>query len=221
MPTRTPEERAASRAETRRRARLAARGELSADDEVTAEPEPTRERVGLFERFFPAAPPLPNRVDPLAKFDRTGPLRPLRERIHLLRHNPLAWMLPSLTCFVGYYLSETNRGNTLGLAGMFLTFGSLIAAGWFGWQRPALFGTITALIAFALVWGIVIATVTERAGDPTALGSPLELAGLLLLQGVIQGGLGFLGGWYGGYLRRRQAQVSADTRRASAGRRRG
>jgi len=220
MPTRTPEERAASRAETRRRARLAARGELTADEEVTADPEPAGERGGLFNRLFPAAPPLPNRVDPLAKFDRTGPLRPLRERIYLLRRNPLAWMLPSLICFVGYYLSETNRGNTLGLVGMFLTFGSLIAAGWYGWQRPALFGTITALIAFVMVWGIFLATVAERAGDPT-LGSPLELTGLLLLQAVIQGGLGFLGGWYGGYLRRRQAQVSAQARRASAGRRRG
>lgn len=184
------------------------------------DPEPARERGGLFSRLFPAAPPLPNRVDPLAKFDRSGPLRPLRERIYLLRRNPLAWMLPSLACFVGYYLSETNRGNTLGLVGMFLTFGSLIAAGWFGWQRPALFGTLTALIAFAMVWGIFLATVAERAGDPT-LGSPLELASLLLLQAVIQGGLGFLGGWYGGYLRRRQAQVSADARRATAGRRRG
>lgn len=221
MPTRTPEERAASRAETRRRARLAARGELIAEEEeVAADLEPGRERGGLFSRLFPAAPPLPNRVDPLAKFDRSGPLRPLRERIYLLRRNPLAWMLPSLACFVGYYLSETNRGNTLGLVGMFLTFGSLIAAGWFGWQRPALFGTLTALIAFVMVWGIFLATIAERAGDPT-LGSPLELASLLLLQAVIQGGLGFLGGWYGGYLRRRQAQVSADARRASAGRRRG
>jgi hypothetical protein len=48
----------------------------------------------------------------------------------------------------------------------------------------------------------------------------MELAASFLLQGLIQGGLGFLGGWYGGYLRRRQAQVAAETRRTASARRR-
>jgi hypothetical protein len=34
------------------------------------------------------------------------------------------------------------------------------------------------------------------------------------MRGIYQAGLGFLGGWYGGYLRRRQTQMGAtDTRR--------
>lgn len=221
MPIRTTEEQAASRAEARRRARLAARGELPAEEAVVGDPAPPARRGGFFERLFPAAPPLPNRLDPLAKFDRAAPLRPIRERVYLLRHNLLAWMLPSLTCFVGYFGSLTGGGTALGLIGTFVTFGSLIAAGWFGWQRPTLYGTVTALIAFVLVWGVVLATFAGRGVGPTAFGEPLEVAGAFVFQGVIQGGLGFLGGWYGGYLRRRQAQVTAESRRASAGRRKG
>ena len=161
MPTRTPEERAASRAEARRRARLSTRGELPPDEELGTDGDaPPPERGSLFGRLFPSAPPLPDRADPLAKFDRSGPLRPVRERLYLLRKNPLAWMLPSLTCFVGYFGSMTGGGQTLGLVGTFLTFGSLIAAGWIGWQRPSLYGTVTALIGFALVWVVVLACQT-------------------------------------------------------------
>ncbi|MCA1588016.1 MAG: hypothetical protein LC744_05035 [Chloroflexi bacterium] len=220
MPTRTPEERAASRAEARRRARLSARGELTPEEPTGDDSDPTPSRGGFFGRLFPPAPPLPNRPDPLAKFNRHAPLRPLRERMYLLRRNPLPWVLPSLTCFIGYFLSQTNRGNTLALIATFLTFGSVIAAGWFGWQRPSLFGTVAALIAFVLFWVVVILTVADRGAGPTDFGEPLELAASFLLQGLIQGGLGFLGGWYGGYLRRRQTQVAAETRTASARRRR-
>jgi len=220
MPTRTPEERAASRAEARRRARLSARGELPPEEPTSDDPDPAPDRGGFFGRLFPPAPPLPNRPDPLAKFDRTAPLRPIRERIYLLRRNPVPWVVASLTCFIGYYVSETNRGNTLGLIGTFLTFGSIIAAGWFGWQRPQLFGIVTALIAFALFWAVIVVTVAQRGAGPTDFGEPIELAASFLLQGVIQGGLGFLGGWYGGYLRRRQAQVSAEARGSASARRR-
>jgi hypothetical protein len=220
MPTRTAEERAASRAEARRRARLAARGEAP---ELEVEPDTSpapAERRGMFERLFPPAPPLPNRTDPLAKFDRSGPLRPVRERLYLLRKNLLAWMLPSLACFVGYFASLTGQGSVIGLVGTFLTFGSLIAAGWYGWQRPTLYGTVTALIAFAIVWFVLLAAFAEQGAGPTTFGTPLELVGAFAFQGLVQGGLGFLGGWYGGYLRRRQAQVTAESR-AAAGRRRG
>ena len=51
----------------------------------------------------------------------------------------------------------------------------------------------------------------EGAG-PNAL--PAQWATTILFEGLYQAGLGFIGGWYGGYLRRRQAQVSAQTRRA-------
>jgi len=220
MPTRTPEERAASRAEARRRARLSTRGELPYEEPESDDPDPAPDRGSFFGRLFPSAPPLPNRPDPLAKFDRSGPLRPVRERLYLLRKNPLAWMLPSLTCFVGYFGSMTGGGSALGLIGTFVTFGSLIAAGWIGWQRPSLYGTVTALVGFALVWAVVLATFAGRGVGPTAFGDPLEVGGSFLLQGAVQGGLGFIGGWYGGYLRRRQTQVSAKARRTAPSRRR-
>jgi hypothetical protein len=198
-----------------------ARGEV-APDEADPEPEAAApaQRGGFFDRLFPPAPPLPNRTDPLAKFDRSAPLTPVRERLYLLRKNLLAWMLPSLVCFVGYFGSLTGGGTPFGLIGTFLTFGSLIAAGWFGWQRPTLYGTVTALIAFVLVWFVVFAAFAERGAGPSAFGEPVEVIGAFAFQAIIQGGLGFLGGWYGGYLRRRQAQVTAESR-AAAGRRRG
>lgn len=220
MPTRTPEERAASRAEARRRARLSARGELPAEELSGDDPDPAPDRGSFFGRLFPSAPPLANRPDPLAKFDRNAPLRAIRERLYLLRKNPLAWVLPSLTCFVGYFGSMTGGGSGLGLVGTFVTFGSLIAAGWFGWQRPSLFGTVTALIGFVMVWAVVFASFTGQGVGPTTFGEPLEVLGSFLLQGAVQGGLGFLGGWYGGYLRRRQAQVSAEARRTAPARQR-
>lgn len=216
MSTRTPEERAASRAEARRRARLAARGEPAATEAETGEPVPVtrRDGGGLLARLFPSAPPLPNRTDPLAKFDRTGPLPAIRERVYLLRRNPVPWVLASLTCFAGYYASLTGGGSALGLLGTFLTFGSIIAAGWFGWQRPALFGTVTALIGFGLMWAVFLATFAGFGLAPSEVVEPLEVIPAF----VLQAGLGYLGGWYGGYLRRRQAQVTADTRAARASR---
>lgn len=216
MPTRTAEERAASRAEARRRARLAARGEHVAEDAPVEEPEPER-RQTLLGRLFPPAPPLPNRPDPLEKFDRGGPLPAVREPLHLLRRNPLAWMLPSLTCFIGYFLSLEGGRNVLSLLGTFLTFGSIIAAGWFGWQRPALFGTVTAVLGYGLLLAVVTATlVTLGEGDPLALNDSLQLVVGFALQAL----LGLVGGWYGGYLRRRQAHVTAEARRTAAARRR-
>lgn len=220
MSTRTPEERAASRAEARRRARLSARGEPLPDEPVIEEPEAPAARGSFLGRLFPPAPPLPNRPDPLAKFDRTGPLRPIRERLYLLRKNPLAWVVPSLPCFIGFYLSETNRGDALSLVATFLTFGSIIAAGWIGWQRPSLYGTVTALIGVALVWAVAVFSFASSGVGPGEFGGPLEVAGPFVFYAAVQGALGFLGGWYGGYLRRRQTQVSAEARRTAPTRRR-
>ena len=216
MPTRTAEERAASRAEARRRARLAARGEHLPEPETVEEAHPER-RPTFFGRLFPPAPPLPNRPDPLEKFDRSAPLAAVREPLYLLRRNPLAWMVPSLTCFIGYFLSLEGGRNVLSLLGTFLTFGSIIAAGWFGWQRPALFGTVTAVLGYGLLLAVVTATlVTLGEGDPLALNDSLQLVVGFALQAL----LGLVGGWYGGYLRRRQAHVTAESRRATAARRR-
>lgn len=213
MSTRTNEERARSRAEARRRARLAARGEpIETDEEEADEPAPAP-RGGFLTRLFPPAPPLPNRPDPLAGFDRNGPMRPIRERLFLLRSNVLAWVLPGILAFFGFFASIFYAQGFLGLIGTFLLFGALIAAGWFGWQRPTLFGTAAALISFILSAAFIVWTFASQGAGPDTFGTPGQVAIELFLQAAYQAGLGFLGGWYGGYLRRRQTQLSSEVRR--------
>jgi hypothetical protein len=201
-----------SRAEARRRARLAARGELPEDEEEPEEDE-RQARGGFLTRLFPPAPPLPNRPDPLAGFDSSGPLRPVRERAFLLRRNLPAWVVTGALAFVGY-LGSAIYGNTIpGLLGNFLLFGSLIAAGWFGWQRPTLFGTAASLLSFVLAVGWIVTDFALRGAGPDTFGTSGNALASLVLRAVYQGALGFLGGWYGGYLRRRQTQLSAQSRR--------
>jgi hypothetical protein len=201
------------RAEARRRARLAARGEPPADEETEPEEAERPARGGFLTTLFPPAPPLPNRPDPLASFEASGPLRPVRERAFLLGRNLPAWVVTGILAFVGY-LGSAIYGNTLlGLLGNFVLFGSLIAAGWFGWQRPTLFGTAASLLSFVLVTAFVLVSFGQQGAGPETFGSTGEVVGSLALRGLYQAGLGFLGGWYGGYLRRRQTQLSAGARR--------
>jgi len=207
MSTRSTDE----RAEARRRARLAARGELPEDDIEEVEPEAAPRR-GVLQRLFPPAPPLPNRPDPLAGFDPSRPLRPVRERLFLLRRNPMAWVLPGVAAFVGYLASVFYGNSILGLLGTFVLFGALIAAGWFGWQRPTLFGTSASLLSYVLVTALILVQLGQMGVGPDTLG-PERVLPDLTLRAVYQAGLGFLGGWYGGYLRRRQTQLSSDAKR--------
>jgi hypothetical protein len=200
-----------TRAEARRRARMAARGELP----EPAEPEDDElrrpaSRGGLLTRMFPPAPPLAGRPDPLAGYQGSGPLRFIGERAYLLRHNLLAWVLPGIAAFVGYVASLSYGSSVLGLIGTFVMFGSLIAAGWFGWQRPTLFGTAAAIIGFILASALVLLSFARLGVGPDTFG--VGAIGQLFIQALYLSGLGFLGGWYGGYLRRRQAQLSAQVR---------
>jgi len=180
-----------SRAEARRRARLVARGELPEDE------------------------PQPEEVERPARggFDASGPLRPVRARAFLLGRNLPAWVVTGVVAFTGYLASAFYGNSFVGLIGNFVLFGSLIAAGWFGWQRPTLFGTAASLLSFVLVSAFVIVSFAQRGVGPETFGSTGEVIGSLVLRGLYQGGLGFLGGWYGGYLRRRQTQLSAQARR--------
>ena len=204
------DDRSASRAEARRRARLAARGELEPPDADEPEPDPRRDRGGFLTRIFPPAPPLPNRPDPLAGYTGSGPLRPIGERAFLLRRNPLAWLLPGIGAFAGLIASLSFGSSPLGLVGTFLLFGSLIAAGWFGWQRPTLYGTAAALLGYLVALSLIFSFFSSRGAGVEAFGSAAEVIGGFVLQGVYYSGLGFIGGWYGGYLRRRQTQLSGE-----------
>jgi hypothetical protein len=161
--------------------------------------------------MFPPAPALPGRPDPLRGFAGKGPLRPITVRLHLLRHNSFAWILPGLGAFVGYIASLSyGAENVLGLVGTFIMFGSLIAAGWFGWQRPTLFGTAAGILGFAAATALILVSFAGQGAGPDTFG--LSAIWQLFFQALYLSGLGFLGGWYGGYLRRRQTQLSADQR---------
>ncbi len=206
------DDRSASRAEARRRARLAARGELPEPDEAVPDEEPPRrDRGGFLARMFPTAPPLPNRPDPLAGYAGDGPMRPVTERLYLLRRNLLPWVVAGIGAFVGYLASLSyGAENVLGLLGTFIMFGSLIGAGWFGWQRPTLYGTAAGVLGFAIATAIVLFSFARQGAGPDTFG--IAAIGQLFIQALYLAGLGFIGGWYGGYLRRRQTQLSADQR---------
>lgn len=193
---------------------MAARGELPPEDSPVTEAEPAEQRGGLLTRLFPPAPPLPDRPDPLVGFNRDGPLRPVREGVFLLRRNLLAWVVPGIVAFFGYFASQYYGGdNLLGLLGSFVMFGALIAAGWIGWQRPALFGTVAGVLSYLLVAGLAFFTFAQRGAGAETFGGIGPLLGSIAIGAVVQAGFGFVGGWYGGYLRRRQTQLNASSGR--------
>lgn len=200
------------RAEARRRARLAARGELPEAEETEPEPGPSTQRGGFLGRMFPSAPPLPDRPNPLTGFTGSGPLRPIAERAFLLRRNLISWVLPAMVAFFGLMASLSDRESVLGLMGTFVLFGALIAAGWFGWQRPTLYGTAAALLGYFVALALIFTFFSSRGVGTSAFGTPLEVISSFTLQALFYGALGFIGGWYGGYLRRRQVQIGADQR---------
>jgi hypothetical protein len=202
------------RAEARRRARLAARGELPPEEPVDVEEEASS-RGGFLGRIFPAAPPLPGMPDPLAGFDHSGPLRPVRERFFLLRQSPLIWILGGIVVFFGVIAQRSWGTEIYGLIGTVALFGGLIAAGWYGWRRPTLYGVAAALLGWALASAFVLYWFAAQGAPPGVVVTGTSVATRLVIDALYQAGLGFLGGWYGGYLRRRQAQLSAQ-----AGRRR-
>jgi hypothetical protein len=206
------DDRPLTRAEARRRARLAARGELPQAEDVEPEPAPAPRGGGILGRIFPPVPPLPGKPDPLAGYAGSGALRPVSVRLFLLRHNLLAWLPTGLLAFLGLIASLTYGPNPIGLVGTFALFGAIIAAGWFGWQRPTLFGTAAAAVGFTLTLLLIVLFFSSRGAGITAFGTPLEVVGGWILQGIYYLALGFLGGWYGGYLRRRQAQLGATQR---------
>lgn len=216
MSTRTSRDRDASRAEARRRSRLAARGELpeTADEraEPGAETGPESRQPGLLRRIFPPAPPLPDKPDPMRGFDREGPVSAVRERWFLLRQNLLAWLLPGALSFLGLYASFFYGGSFIGLVATFIQFGALIAAGWFGWQRPTLFGTTAGAIGGTLTAALVLVDFARLGVEAESVGGTGAVISQALVTIVWQAAFGFIGGWYGGYLRRRQTQVNRQIR---------
>ncbi len=167
----------------------------------TRKSHPSDAAATFLGRIFPPAPPLPGRPDPLVGFHYTGPLRVVVAGAYLLARNPLSWVLPGLI----WAAARLVTGSSFeAVVASLVSFGVLIAAGWFGWQQPSLFGAA----AGALGYVAFLVVIAFAAPALYAFVAPEAV----VLNGVLYIGLGLISGWYGGYLRRRQAQVGADAR---------
>jgi hypothetical protein len=221
---------AASRAEARRRARQIDRGEESAEDDEEASADDAQPRPaatgGLLSRLFPPAPPLPNKPDPLAGFGYQGPFRSAVAGLYLLGNHPRAWVPMGIAWAVAQTFSSVNRTARDAFFARFDTLPpnyalldtviqivgamAILAAGWFGWQRPWLFG-VGAVVGGTLIRAtfVVLLPISGSSG-------PGEIATLFLaitLDSLPLVVFGAFLGWYGGYLRRRLAVAQPPPQR--------
>ena len=106
-----------SRAEARRRARLAAQGQTGdlegEENEADQAPPAPAAAGGFLQRLVPPAPPLPGKGDPLAGFTYTGPVVPLVSSLWLLLRNPISWLVPALIWMVAWPFSLGGGTNAL------------------------------------------------------------------------------------------------------------
>jgi len=211
---------AASRAEARRRARLIAQGRVpdeEEDEQVVATPA-RAPSPSLFQRIFPPAAPLPGRPDPMLGFTYAGRLRPVVAQLWLVRRNPLAGIGMGVLWAVAYVLTVQYAGELVGTLASFVSFGSLVAAGWIGWQRPWLYGLVAAVVGYLAYAGFVVYLIVSDTSISTGGQPTTQIATYLVTNGVLQTAIGALAGFYGGYLRRRINDPA--TRQAAAARRR-
>jgi hypothetical protein len=220
MPKKTAAQRDAERrAEARRRARLQAQGRIP-DAEVEEEEADAPARPGtlsFFQRLFPATAPLPGKEDPMAGFTYTGRFRPLVANLWLIPRNLYAGIGMGVLWAAAYILTVQEARSTIGTVASFVSFGSLVAAGWFGWQRPWLYGLVAAVVGYILYSGFFIYLVATDTAAASVI-TTSQVTAYLLTNGLVQAGIGALAGFYGGYLRRRLADPA--NRQAAAARRR-
>lgn len=199
---------ATSRAEARRRARLRAQGRELEEEVIEEEPRArtgTRPAgAGMLERFFPAAPPLPGRRDPLAGYTYSGPFSGIVSGLYLLARSPRWWVIPGAIWAVSEVTARLAVGGVLvATLSSVVAFGALIGAGWFGWQRPWAFGLAAAVLGIGMFAAIVGMAITMAEADVGVRGAALYIG--LFTNETFQLFFGAIAGWYGGYLRRRLA----------------
>jgi hypothetical protein len=203
-----------SRAEARRRARLAAQGQVAdveIDDEAAPTPPSNATVGGFLARLIPPAPPLSGKGDPLAGFTYNGPARSMVAALWLLVRHPLYWLVPALIWMGAWPFQAGFGGATASLVGSVVQYVALIGAGWVGWQRPWLFAIAGVLVGWgAVAWYFVLY------GTRSGVIAPDQVLVALATQTALQLLVAFVAGWYGGYLRRRLADQRprpAETRR--------
>jgi hypothetical protein len=169
MPSRPPSRSDRSRAEARRRARLAAQGEPAEDADLDdSSPASPPASGGFLSRVFPPAPPLRGHERPLEGFDYVGSqrFRGISETIWILARNPLAWIGAGAVWAVSRLLTDTSA---VGIAMSVVSFGSLIAAGWFGWRRPWLYGAAAALLGWIAVLLVLVTLLVTNPDQVSSL----------------------------------------------------
>ena len=97
----------------RRRARIAAEARSSRRRRSRPSRSRLRGEAASFVVSFPPHRSSPA-AGPLAGFDPSGPLRPIRERAYLLRQNLLAWLGTGLIAFLGFFASFYYAADLLG-----------------------------------------------------------------------------------------------------------
>ena len=206
------------KAEVRRRARLQAQGRLEEwDEQEPVEAAPAARPPSMLSRLFPPAASLPGKGDPLAGFHYTGRFRPVVSSLWLIPRNPFAGIVMGILWAAFYIVTIQYARSMIGSVASFASFGTLVAAGWIGWQRPWLYGFVAAVIGYLLytVYVIIALAGNPALDQPGAAG---QAALFLFTNGVLQAGIGALAGFYGGYLRRRMADPA--NRQTTAARRR-
>jgi hypothetical protein len=193
------------RADVRRRNRQLDRGDEpldtdAADDTSSAAATAKPKRPGLLTSIFPPAPPLPGKPDPLAGFTYRGPLHAQVAWLWLLARNPRAWLLPAIPWAMAQTLSIFTVIVIPRLVFQMAGVLAALAAGWIGWQKPWLFGLVTAL-AGAVIEGVFLALIPGNIERGTALqwftyAIVVQIAQLSVLYAALMG-------WYAGYFRRR------------------
>lgn len=207
------------RAEARRRARLAARDlDTEEQNDVEEEAPAAGKATGggsFLTRLFPPAPPLPGKGDPLAGFAYEGPMRSWAAGLYILAKNPVPWLGIASVWIIGRLLTTASP---LGVVATLISFGSVILAGWIGWQRPWLFGLAASLVGMAvysLIMALLLPQVTDQYGSGPAVWTNIMVFETLSFQPLF----GVIAGWYGGYLRRRAASPPQGAANARGGRR--
>jgi len=206
------------RAEARRRARLQAQGRRPDDEAEEVADAPARPpALPLFQRLFPPSAPLSGKPDPMAGFIYDGRFRPLVANLWLIPRNLFAGIGMGVLWAAAYVLTVQEARSTIGMVASFVSFGSLVAAGWIGWQRPWLYGFVAAVLGYLLYSGYFVYLVATDPAAATQV-TTTQITAYLFTNGVVQAGIGALAGFYGGYLRRRLADPA--NRQAAAARRR-
>jgi hypothetical protein len=203
----------ASRAEARRRARLAAQGFPPTQDEPaeTAAVTPGQPGGGFLRRMFPPAAPLPGKPDPLIGFTYTGRMRSVVSTLWLLARRPLVWIAFGVLWAASYLATNAFSASPIGVVASLGTFATLVACGWIGWQRPWAYGAAAAAVG-QLIYGGVL---TVAALNGTDIDGPQQAVPVvnaivsLFVSGIFMTAIGALAGFYGGYLRRRLAEPRA------------